>query len=611
MNESESFEIAEPESLEFDESLESKLNPMYHSIMKNSILIILFLTTLNSFSQSPIFDLNKKLGRGVNMGNMFEAPTETEWGNPFKDDYFQRIANLGFNHVRIPIRWDTPARTQQTSPYTINKTFLDRIKFVVDKALSEKLYVVINMHHHDEIFQNPDAVKPRFLSQWKQITEYFKDYDNRLIFEVMNEPNTNLTADKWNTFFADALAEIRKINKTRAVLMGTSNWGGLGGISQLKFPKDENLIMTIHYYDPFNFTHQGAEWVANSNPWLGTKWENTNLEREEIIKQFQYAISFAKQSNVPIHIGEFGAYSKADLDSRAKWTNFLARWFEEQGFSWAYWEFSAGFGIYNPSNGQYSTPLVNALLKDPISQPVVVNTKKVFESKFDANDSEWVLSVQPQAKATYTKASGTASIDVTQSSKDGWHVQFIKNDIVLKKGSRYMVSFEGSANVDAPVSNYLGKASDPWNAYSGYKAYTLTKDNQSFNYTFTMQENDDSKARIVFDLASVTTKFAIKNVIIQEVLPNVVVTPPPLLSNEDTAPQVELYPNPAVDDLVLREISRFKKVSLQDLNGKEIYSEILNGENEKRLSLKSLQTNRFIVILYNEREKIAKKIVRF
>ena len=325
--------------------------------MKKSVLVLAFLVIGISLisvhgQQLNICELNKKMGKGINMGNMFEAPSESAWGNPFRDDYFKRIADLGINHVRIPIRWDVPERTQQTAPYTINKTFLERIKYVVDKAIGEGLYVIINMHHHDELFQNPDGVKPRFISQWVQISEYFKSYDQKLLFEVLNEPNTNLVGAKWNLFFKDALTEIRKTNPTRGVLMGIAPWGGLSGVPNIEFPDDNYTILTIHYYDPFNFTHQGAEWVANSNPWLGTKWENTQLERNEIISAFAFAQSLAKQKNKPIHVGEFGAYNKADLESRIKWTIFLARWFESQGFSWAYWEWSAGFGIFNPATNQ-------------------------------------------------------------------------------------------------------------------------------------------------------------------------------------------------------------------------------------------------------------------
>ena len=174
---------------------------------------------------------------------MFEAPSETAWGNPFKEEYISKIAEQGFKHIRMPIRWDVAERTQLTAPYTVNPAFLARVKSVVDLAISKNMYVIINMHHHDEIFVNPGAVKPRFLSQWTQIATYFKGYDDHLLFEVLNEPHDALTPALWNGYFAEALAEIRKTNPTRKVLVGTASYGGLAGVKDLVLPNDPNLIL--------------------------------------------------------------------------------------------------------------------------------------------------------------------------------------------------------------------------------------------------------------------------------------------------------------------------------------------------------------------------------
>jgi endoglucanase len=81
----------------------------------------------------------------------------------------------------------------------------------------------------------------------------------------------------------------------------------------------------------------------------------------------------SKSKNIPIHIGEFGAYSKADMESRVKWTRFLSRWFEQQEFSWAYWEWNSGFGIYDPQTKIYKTELINALIKEAIPPVQTVN----------------------------------------------------------------------------------------------------------------------------------------------------------------------------------------------------------------------------------------------
>jgi len=92
------------------------------------------------------------------------------------------MAEIGLKHVRIPIRWELPARSMYSSPYTITSSFLTKIKSVVDDALENKLQVIINMHHHDSLCANPDGMKPMFLAKWQQIAAYFKDYPDSLMF---------------------------------------------------------------------------------------------------------------------------------------------------------------------------------------------------------------------------------------------------------------------------------------------------------------------------------------------------------------------------------------------------------------------------------------------
>lgn len=571
----------------------------------NFLITIIFLSLsqpLHSQNLS-IQDLNKKLGRGINMGNMFEAPTETEWGNPFKDDYFERISQLGFNHVRIPIRWDIAERSSQTEPYTINPAFLARIKYVIDKAYSSKLYVIINMHHHEEVFANPEKTKPRLISQWEQIAAFFKDYDQKLLFEVMNEPNTNLTPDLWNTFFSDALKSIRKTNQTRAVLMGTANYGGLSGVPSLKIPDDKNIILTVHYYNPFNFTHQGAEWVGSqAQNWLGTDWEDLALERNQIISEFVYLNTLAKQKNIPVHVGEFGAYSKADIESRVKWTTFLARWFEEQGFSWAYWEFSAGFGIYAPATQQYNTKLVDALIKNTMSSAKVLPSKILYQSDFSTNDG-WNLGIQTNSSATLSR-NNSLNIDVKTSSKDGWHVQLTKANISILNKKRYLVSIKAKADKDVSVTNYIGKNASPYNSYSGYSNLTFGTKEKEFAYTFVMNDPSDLAARMSFDMGTTVANISISLIKIEEIIDNST----PLATEKES--NIYIYPNPIEDILTISALKAIQSLELIDQKGNIFLRKTIINESLLSVSLQTIPSGSYLLVLYEKNGITTKKVVK-
>ena len=421
----------------------------------------------------------QQLGRGINLGNMFEAPSETAWGNPFKETYIAQIADLGFQHIRVPIRWDVAERTQLTPPYTVNPQFLARIKSVVDLAISKHLYVIINLHHHDELFTNPAAAKARFISQWQQISTYFKGYDNHLYFEVLNEPHDALTPALWNSYFAEALAEIRKTNPSRKVLLGTASYGGTTGVRDLDPPKDPNLVLSVHYYNPFNFTHQGADWVGNKDKYIGTQWEDLTWERNQVIADFEYAIQWAKQKNMPLHVGEFGTYEFADMESRAKWATFIARWLESQGASWAYWEYSAGFGIYDPIKNTFKTPLVDALLKNPLPAAKVLPTKNIYALNGQAG---WNLILNSGAGANLSTVNTGLQVNMNKVTGTNWHIQLSRSGFPLFYKKRYVVKIKAQADKPITITSYMGRSANPYNAYSSYNNLSLDAAEKEFAF---------------------------------------------------------------------------------------------------------------------------------
>jgi endoglucanase len=311
----------------------------------------------------------KALGRGANLQGL-EAPREGDWGPLLNDDFFNRMQEAGFNTVRIPARWSNHALA--AAPYTIDEAFFKRVDYAINATTSRGMRAVINMHHYrqldgdtfdnNEFAVNGAILEERFVAIWKQIAARYANQADTVLFELYNEPHGNTTAQKWNSLLARTLSEVRKTNPNRYVVVGPVGYNSVNELKNLVLPADQRLIVTVHNYDPFQFTHQGASWAQGSNAWLGTKC-CSQAQKDEINRAMDTAKAWSTQSGRPVWVGEFGSYEMADLASRVQYTRIARDSIEQRGFTWAYWEFYGGFGIYDPNNKQWRTELRDALLK--------------------------------------------------------------------------------------------------------------------------------------------------------------------------------------------------------------------------------------------------------
>ena len=304
---------------------------------------------------------------GVNLGNMLEAPTEGAWGVSVHEKYFSIIKQAGFKIIRVPIRW--AAHVEEDKNPVIDSAFFSRIDWVVAQAERNGLVAILDYHNDDELMKNPDLVTSdpespanRFIHLWKQIAIHYKDAPPSIFFELLNEPNGKMDAPHWNTLLAKTLAVVRATNPTRTIVIGPAHWNNYRDLPKLVLPDhDPNLLVTIHYYEPMSFTHQGASWIDGSAKWLGNKW-GTDAEKQTVTHDFDQAAAWGQAHHRPIYLGEFGAFSRGDMDSRARWISFVARTAEAHGFPWTYWEFCSGFGAYDPKAQAWREPLLKALL---------------------------------------------------------------------------------------------------------------------------------------------------------------------------------------------------------------------------------------------------------
>ncbi|MGA2750268.1 MAG: glycoside hydrolase family 5 protein [Verrucomicrobiota bacterium] len=299
--------------------------------------------------ESKAFVRNRSIGRGMNLGNALEAPKEGEWGLIIQESYIQAVADAGFDSVRLPICW--PAHVSGTSPGLIDKKFLRRVDNIVDWSLKRKLAVIVTIHHFNELYEKPDneACRKTLFSIWRQLTAHFSNYSReQLFFEVLNEPHGNLTSDKWNRLIPEILAVIRAGDKDRTLIIDAADYAYHGAIEKLAIPEwERNVIASVRYYLPFEFTHQGAHWVEGSDKWLGKAWSGKAEDLAVVDADLKLVKDWSAKNKRPVTIGEFGSIIFADKQSRVTWTRSVREKFETNGFSWCYFDFGVLFKAYD------------------------------------------------------------------------------------------------------------------------------------------------------------------------------------------------------------------------------------------------------------------------
>jgi endoglucanase len=273
--------------------------------------------------------------------------------------YFDEVRKVGFDAVRLPVRWS--AHAEESAPYTVDPEWFAHVDQAVDGALRRDLTVVVNVHHYHELMAAPHLHQDRLVALWRQIAAHYADRGPRLYFELLNEPRAAMTGQVWNRLVPAALAAVRESSPARVVAAGPVGMNGIDALADLELPADDRVIVTVHYYAPFEFTHQGAPWVEGADRWLDTSWGN-DPDRDAVRRDLEAAAGWARERGRPLFIGEFGAYAKADMAARLLWTTFVRDHAERLGLSWCYWDFGTDFGAFDPRRDAWRAPFLQALL---------------------------------------------------------------------------------------------------------------------------------------------------------------------------------------------------------------------------------------------------------
>lgn len=306
------------------------------------LLLFLFVCLAPLSAQVTPAEAVAAMGRGINLGNSLEPPSETAWGNPpAREELFDAYVEAGFTNVRIPVKWDQ--RTGTTPPYTINPDWLDRVEEVVDWGLDRGLWITINGHHEDWLKgRNGDysqANRNRYDAIWRQISERFGGKSERLLYEIINEP-VGLTQSQVHDLNVRILGIIRENEPTRLVIFGGNMYSNAEQLASIPVPDpaDDYLIGYYHSYDPWPFAGEG-------NGTWGSPGDYAAMRNK-----FNIAVNWTNQTGIPVHVSEFNARVEGDFNSRMRWLAEYVGLAQQHGFAFSVWDDGGWFRVMNRNN---------------------------------------------------------------------------------------------------------------------------------------------------------------------------------------------------------------------------------------------------------------------
>lgn len=340
-------------------------------------------STDNSAENTGTFRSSKEITDAINvgwdLGNSFDCydsnhkkvSTETSWGNvETTAEIIECVKNSGFNAIRIPVTWGE----HMDENNIIQTEWLDRVQEVVDYAYNNDMFVILNMHHDDYIWFNPTEEEypqdsQKLCAIWEQISERFKDYGDRLLFEGMNEPRTIDSEKEWmggtpeeraviNKYEQDFVNTVRASggNNTKRTLVITSYAASAetDAIDDVIIPDDKNIILSVHYYAPWKFS-EGIDTVFNDEGKTELDNKFAELKQKFIDK------------GIPVIIGEFGCVNKSDNATRAEYYQYYISSAKANGIKCFIWDNGkssgeSSFGIFKRTNLSWNEEILNGII---------------------------------------------------------------------------------------------------------------------------------------------------------------------------------------------------------------------------------------------------------
>ena len=320
------------------------------------------------------FDITSQMVIGWNLGNSLDSTNDNltmdsspkkfamAWGNPEPTkELIEAVKNGGFNTIRIPTTWYQHLYLDEsTNTYKIDAKWLAYVKQFVDYAYDMDMFVILNVHHEnwvnvakftDETYN--DASK-KLNDIWSCLAETFKDYDQHLVFEGMNEPRetNNPSNSEWgdgdanswnyinrlNKVFVDAVrGQGSSYNKERLLMLpGYHAGNSVSTVRAIEIPENSgNVALSVHAYNPYFFCMDTSNMANHTYPGASGYGSDYKTELQTMFNSYKSIIA---EKNVPIVMGEFSASDFNNTESRINWAKDYLSMAKDAGIPCVLWD---------------------------------------------------------------------------------------------------------------------------------------------------------------------------------------------------------------------------------------------------------------------------------
>jgi len=371
--------------------------------MKNRIKSIVFVLLMTF---GTVVYAQNVFTKGVNLSNWFQASSLKQLQfTKFSKQDIKNIKSLGCDVIRFPI--NLHAMTNGAPNYTISPLFFQFLDSVVTWAEDLQIHLIIDNHTFDPNVNTPTNFDIPLRKEWIQMAQHYKNHSNNILYEILNEPHGPTTA-VWGKMQKTVIDTIRTIDTKHTIIVGASNYNAYTEMKNIPVYTDTNLIYTFHFYDPFLFTHQGANWAKYMDslsgvpyPYNAVKmpacpsnakgtWVETELKKynttgtdSSVKKLIDFAIAFRNQRKVKIYCGEYGVYNlNSSNDDRIYWYTIVRQYLDANQIPWTTWDYQGSFGLFvKGSNEQFNYDLNMPLVKTlGFNEPAQFVYKKLPDS---------------------------------------------------------------------------------------------------------------------------------------------------------------------------------------------------------------------------------------